>query len=313
MNELTNALIEEYGEDLASEIISGFKGKPLTIRVNTLKCDKDYVKEVLDNFNIGYRDVSFYKDALILDCNEDKIREFDIYKKGMIYLQSLSSMIPPLCFDIKANESILDMAAAPGGKTCEIASLSDNKARITATEPNKIRFERLKYNVTKQGARVSVLREDARGLDEFLRFDKILLLEEKIIKLNNILVSDECEGMHAHRIAKKISDLKAKIRNTYISTQNLIFISYFDNEFNKLRTTEEVEIYRYKLSNYRNFIGIVEGYYTFDNYYLNKLSTLESKYENILNNTDLMTIPDSKIYRIFMKIRKLFSLSKQEQ
>lgn len=175
MNELTNALIEEYGEDLASEIISGFKGKPLTIRVNTLKCDKDYVKEVLDNFNIGYRDVSFYKDALILDCNEDKIREFDIYKKGMIYLQSLSSMIPPLCFDIKANESILDMAAAPGGKTCEIASLSDNKARITATEPNKIRFERLKYNVTKQGARVSVLREDARGLDEFLRFDKILL------------------------------------------------------------------------------------------------------------------------------------------
>ena len=145
------------------------------------------------------------------------------------------------------------------------------------------------------------------------RFDKILLLEEKIIKLNNILVSDECEGMHAHRIAKKISDLKAKIRNTYISTQNLIFISYFDNEFNKLRTTEEVEIYRYKLSNYRNFIGIVEGYYTFDNYYLNKLSTLESKYENILNNTDLMTIPDSKIYRIFMKIRKFFSLSKQEQ
>ena len=35
------------------------------------------------------------------------------------------------------------MAAAPGGKTCEIASLSDNKARITAIEPNKIRFERL--------------------------------------------------------------------------------------------------------------------------------------------------------------------------
>lgn len=175
MDELTNVLIKEYGEDLASEIISGFKSKPLTIRVNTLKCDKDYIKDVLDNFNIGYRDVNFYKDALILDCNENRIREFDIYKNGMIYLQSLSSMIPPLCLDIKTNESILDMAAAPGGKTCEIASLSDNKARITATEPNKIRFERLKYNVTKQGARVSVLREDARGLDEFLRFDKILL------------------------------------------------------------------------------------------------------------------------------------------
>ena len=47
------------------------------------------------------------------------------------------------------------------------------------------------------------------------------------------------------------------------------------------------------------------------NFLFNK--KIEGDYENILNNTDLMTIPDSKIYRIFMKIRKLFSLSKQEQ
>ena len=59
MDELTNVLIKEYSEDLASEIISGFKSKPLTIRVNTLKCDKDYIKDVLDNFNIGYQGCEF--------------------------------------------------------------------------------------------------------------------------------------------------------------------------------------------------------------------------------------------------------------
>ena len=44
------------------------------------------------------------------------------------------------------------MAAAPGGKTTQIAALVNNEARITACEMNAIRAERLKYNIEKQGA-----------------------------------------------------------------------------------------------------------------------------------------------------------------
>ncbi len=46
---------------------------------------------------------------------------------------------------------------------------------ITACEKNKIRLERLKYNIEKQGARVNVIQQDARKLDEYFSFDKILL------------------------------------------------------------------------------------------------------------------------------------------
>ena len=68
------------------------------------------------------------------------------------------------------------MAAAPGGKTTQMANLSNNKAMITACEKNKIRADRLKYNLEKQGAsRVSVMLKDARKLDDFFSFDKILL------------------------------------------------------------------------------------------------------------------------------------------
>ena len=85
-------------------------------------------------------------------------------------------MIPPIILEAKAEENILDMAAAPGGKTTEIAALSKNEAMITACEKNKIRAEKLKYNLEKQGAnRVNVMLEDARKLDEFFSFDKILL------------------------------------------------------------------------------------------------------------------------------------------
>ena len=63
-----------------------------------------------------------------------------------------------------------------GGKTTEIAALTNNKAHITACEMNAIRADRLKYNVEKQGASsVYIMKEDARRINDFFSFDKILL------------------------------------------------------------------------------------------------------------------------------------------
>ena len=77
---------------------------------------------------------------------------------------------------IKENTDILDMTAAPGGKTTEIATLVVNKARITAIEMNKIRAQKLKYNVEKQGVTcVYVMEQDARKLNDFFSFDNVLL------------------------------------------------------------------------------------------------------------------------------------------
>ena len=85
-------------------------------------------------------------------------------------------MIPPIVLDPSPGESILDMAAAPGGKTTQMAALSGGLADITACEKNKIRAQRLLYNLKKQGAgRVTVLETDARRLDSRFFFDKILL------------------------------------------------------------------------------------------------------------------------------------------
>ena len=54
--------------------------------------------------------------------------EVQYNKEGKIYLQSVTSMLPPIILNPKEKENILDMAAAPGGKTTQMASLSDNKA-----------------------------------------------------------------------------------------------------------------------------------------------------------------------------------------
>ena len=109
------------------------------------------------------------------NVNENDIKKLDIYKTGKIYLQSLSSMLPPLLLKPNKGEDILDMAAAPGGKTTQIATLTQNGANITACEKNKIRYERLKYNIEKQGTNVYCILQDARNLSDFFSFDKILL------------------------------------------------------------------------------------------------------------------------------------------
>lgn len=175
---LREKLINQYGEELTVQIIDGYLAERiLTFRVNPLKTTKDAVLQFLKSQNIEYKEVSWYDDAIIIEnIDESFIRETEMYQNGEIYLQSLSSMIPPIILEPKDNENILDMAAAPGGKTTEMYVLSSGKANITACEKNKIRAERLKYNIEKQGARrIGVLMQDARRLDPFFMFDKILL------------------------------------------------------------------------------------------------------------------------------------------
>lgn len=175
---LSSLLLEQYGEELTSEVSRGFCAqRTVTFRVNTLKSDVEAVKSALGNAGITVRNVPWSSDAFVVDdAREKELRELDIYRDGAIYLQSLSSMIPPLVLEPLAGESILDMAAAPGGKTTQMAALTNGRAAITACEKNKVRAERLKYNLSRQGAgMVSVLVTDARKLDDMFSFDKILL------------------------------------------------------------------------------------------------------------------------------------------
>ena len=175
---LINMLNKQYGEEKVKEILEGYsKKRKVTFRVNTLKSNNEEIENILKEKNIKYKKVPFYENAYILEnVRENEIKNLNIYDEGKIYMQSLSSMLPPIILNPKQNMDILDMTAAPGGKTTQIAALVENKSRITAVEMNKIRAERLKYNVEKQGATsVYIMEQDARKIDDFFSFDSILL------------------------------------------------------------------------------------------------------------------------------------------
>ena len=149
------------------------------------------------------------------------------------------------------------------------------------------------------------------GIDNFFKIqsnlDKIMETEEKAIKLNNKLMSDSCEGMKAQRVAKKVENCKEKIKNLFFETQNLIYSSYFNKQFSKISTTADIDEYRVRLYNYKNYIGISENYSDFNEFYINKMMDLDNKYENIMNNTDLAVVSNSKIAKFFRKVRAILS------
>ena len=171
---LLTKLNKDYSQEEVIRILEGYKTKRiLSFRVNTIKTTAEEIEQELIKNEIKYERVKWSKDAfIVLNKKENEIQEMDIYKNGKIYLQSLSSMLPPIVLNPMPKNDILDMAAAPGGKTTQIAALSNNEANITACEINKIRVERLKYNLDKQGASsVFVMLEDARNIDNFFSFD----------------------------------------------------------------------------------------------------------------------------------------------
>ena len=175
---LREELQRRYSEDVCRRVAEGYGADRLSsFRVNKLKGDVQAVRTGLEDLGIEYRNPDWAEDAFILsEKDEVIIRKSQMYENGEIYMQNLSSMLPPRIVSIPDGIDILDMCAAPGGKTTEIMSLTGGKVNVTACEKDKIRADRLRYNLQKQGCRgVNLLNCDARKLDSFLRFDMIFL------------------------------------------------------------------------------------------------------------------------------------------
>jgi len=137
----------------AQEILESFCiHKPSTFRANTLKTSAEDLEKELTKHGIQTERVDWYPDAFILVGQPQKVlMETELYKNGYFYLQSLSSMIPPLVLDPQPGESILDITAAPGSKTTQMAAMMKNSGEIIANDKSKVRLFKLKANLETLG------------------------------------------------------------------------------------------------------------------------------------------------------------------
>ena len=178
--EFMDNLYEMFSPGTVDNILRGIAEKRFTtLRVNNLKYNIQDLMKYFKDINIKFDRVLWYKDALVIkNANEKDLQKLEIYKEGRIYLQSLPSMIPPLVLAPAEGNRVLDLTAAPGGKTTEMASLMNGKGYILANELDKLRCERLKYNVEMQGADIVEVingRGEKIGENYKEQFDKVLL------------------------------------------------------------------------------------------------------------------------------------------
>ncbi|MGD9154901.1 MAG: RsmB/NOP family class I SAM-dependent RNA methyltransferase [Bacillota bacterium] len=178
--EALKLLAEQYEPPQLDQVLAGFmRQRPATLRVNRLKTNVRQVMETLRQENVKFNRVLWYEDALVIKNRREKdLVALKLYLEGHIYLQSLSSMLPPLLLHPEPGSKVLDLTAAPGGKTTQLAALMANKGFLVANEINQVRAERLKFNVSRQGAScVTVRVGDGKWLEPQWReyFDAVLL------------------------------------------------------------------------------------------------------------------------------------------
>lgn len=150
-----------------SSVLAAFnKRKPTTFRVNTFKSTAEKVNTVLKAQGYALDVVPWNTNAFILRNNSLRaLSQTTAYTQGEIYVQNLSSMLPAIVLDPKPGERVLDIAAAPGSKTTQIASLMQNRGEIVANDTSQARIYRLKANMALQGASIAhISRDDGRAI-----------------------------------------------------------------------------------------------------------------------------------------------------
>lgn len=176
---LLDRLNNQFGS-LSSRVIAGFKvakDRRPSFRVNTLKTDDAFVMNVLREENIAFERVKNIPHAFFVRNRTDKeLLEHPLNKQGKIYLQGIASMLPPLVLDPKPGESVLDLCAAPGSKTSQMAAMMGSGS-LMACEDDAVRFQKLQNTLRIQGAAMV----DARNEDATILFHSYVEAFDKIL------------------------------------------------------------------------------------------------------------------------------------
>lgn len=148
------------------------------LRVNPLVGSAEETLSVISQSGWELEQISWSTNSFVIQSAKQDVSHSDLFNRGAILIQNASSFLPPMVLNPQSEESILDMCAAPGGKTAHIAALTHNRAHIWVNEISIDRVRGMKSFFSTTGVRIEMLlNQPAQYLDETLMrsFDRVLL------------------------------------------------------------------------------------------------------------------------------------------
>lgn len=182
-----------------------------SIRVNTLKTTVEEMKSILDKNGWKYEQIPWIDNAFYVnhDTRRD-IGNITEHALGYFYVQEAVSMIPPIVLEPKEGDVVLDMCAAPGSKSTQIAAMMNNKGTLISNDADKSRLNALRINMERCGVTNAIVTNMKGEQYKNQTFNKILL-DAPCSGTGTIRKSVKTIRMWNPKMATKISKIQKEL------------------------------------------------------------------------------------------------------
>ena len=170
--------LEQLGETETEQLCEWFNQSPtIDLRINPLKSTIDQIETAFKSQNISVSRLLNLPQALRINGSSGAIQNLPGYSEGWWTIQDSSAQLVTHLLDPQPGETIIDVCAAPGGKTTHIAELIQDTGTIYACDKTANRLKRLKENADRLQMRsIKIHTGDSRQFPEFINLaDRVLL------------------------------------------------------------------------------------------------------------------------------------------
>ncbi len=174
-----------FGESFTEELLkSNNETAPLTVRINTLKTNREELQTELRKEGFETEPARYIKNALTIN-NPTSITKMEAFVKGLFQVQDESSMMVAQILDPKPGELVIDVCSAPGGKATHLAELMQNKGEVVARDVHEHKIKLIKEASERLG--IDIISSEV--------FDALEQDSNLSGKADRVLVDAPCTGL----------------------------------------------------------------------------------------------------------------------